>query len=84
MNNTSTVVSFDEEFSFFEWLYFWKYGIIFLFLWGKWKILYGFWPFIIINFGTMGIGVILGIVKKDNAEAYKSTDEITSTDGINH
>ena len=32
----------------------------------------------------MGIGVILGIVKKDNAQAYKSTDEITSTDGINH
>ena len=32
----------------------------------------------------MGIGVILGIVKKDNTEAYKSTDEITSTDGINH
>ena len=32
----------------------------------------------------MGIVVILGIVKKDNTEAYKSTDEITSTDGINH
>ena len=32
----------------------------------------------------MGIGVIMGIVKKDNTKAYKSTDEITSTDGINH
>ena len=32
----------------------------------------------------MGIGVILGIAKKDNTEAYKITDEITFTDGINH
>ena len=32
----------------------------------------------------MGIGVILGIVKMDDTEAYKNTDEITSTDGMNH
>ena len=37
MNNTSTVVSYDEEFSFFEWLYFLKYGIIFLIFMRKMK-----------------------------------------------
>ena len=64
MNNTFTVVSYDEEFSFFEWLYFWKYGIIFLIFMRKIKSIIWIWPFIIINFGTMGIGVIMGWSKK--------------------